>query len=349
MVRVTTHTGIVEGYMQNGIATFLAVPYAAPISTANRFAAPRPPTPWAGIRQCIRPGAVCPQIPTYGPVGRNATSSLAAGEDFLTLNIRTPALSGRAPVLVWLHGGGYAMGSANEPQFQTGAFARSGIVEVCANYRLGALGFLPMGAACPTNRGLLDIISALEWVRDQIALFGGDPERVVLAGRSAGGFAVSTLLAMPAAHGLFARALIQSGATSAVLSPHDGQRTTRRFMEALGQPDPAELEGMDIGRMLHAQRSICEESYEQHDFGRDGSVTMVGIPFQPVIDGTTLPDHPETLARQGRMARVPVMIGTTSAEYMTHSTAHPDLASWAQVIALLAACRVGVPCEGVRL
>lgn len=324
MTQIMTESGAVEGFTENGILTFLSVPYAAPIVPGNRFAAPQDITPWTGVRSAHRLGAVCPQIPTYGPVGKGATSILDSGEDFLTLNIRSPGQEGKAPVLVWLHGGGYAVGSGNEPLLQTGAFAASGIVEVALNYRLGALGFLSLDGA-PENRGLLDIIKALEWVQKHIALFGGDPERVTLAGRSAGGFAVSTLMAMPAAKGLFSRTMIQSGATPAVLPYKDARLTTQRFLKRLGQPSLQILEEIPIHQLLAAQQDICNQSYEQHDFTRDGRVTIVGIPFQPVIDAASLPLDPEIAASQGLITQVPVMIGTTSAEYLSHSSMHSRL------------------------
>ncbi|MFT9015526.1 MAG: carboxylesterase family protein [Acetobacter sp.] len=318
-----TQYGLLEGRVVDGVHAFLGVPYAASLRPGRRFALPQEPESWHGIRPALTHGPVCPQRPTYGPVGHGATSALNAGEDCLTLNIRTHDMQGKAPVLVWVHGGGYALGSANETVLQSGAFAASGIVEVTLNYRLGALGFLHLDDA-PDNRGLLDIIRALQWVRDNIAGFGGDPARVTLAGRSAGGFAVATLMAMPEARGLFSRALIQSGATPAVLPVHCAQRTTERFLSCLGARASA-LETTDITHILNAQKQICDESYNSHDWQRDGSVTVVGIPFQPVIDPHTLPCHPEQAATQGRVAPVPVMIGTTSAEYLTHSRMHPHL------------------------
>ncbi|WP_331000135.1 carboxylesterase/lipase family protein [Acetobacter garciniae] len=323
MTHVRTQYGRLEGRLIDGIHTFLGVPYAAPLSAGRRFALPQEPKPWRGVRPALAHGPVCPQIPTYGPVGRGATSALNAGEDCLTLNIRTQDTHDKAPVLVWVHGGGYAVGSANEAVLQSGAFAANGIVEVTLNYRLGALGFLHLDGA-PDNRGLLDIICALKWVRDNIASFGGDPARVTLAGRSAGGFAVATLMAMPEAHGLFSRALIQSGATPAVLPIHCARRTTERFLSCLGGKGFA-LETMDIANILNAQKQICDESYESHDWHRDGSVTVVGIPFQPVIDPHTLPYPPEQAVTMGGVAPIPVMIGTTSAEYLTHSRMHPHL------------------------
>lgn len=320
---VETAAGAIRGIEENGILAFLGVPYAAPVTPERWFRAPEPAEAWRGVRDATRPGAVCPQIPTYGTVGRGATSRLEFGTDFLTVNIRTPGLDGRAPVLVWIHGGGYAVGSANETAWQTGAFAVSGIVEVTVNYRLGALGFLSLPGA-PDNRGLLDQIAALAWVRDNIAAFGGDPDRVTLAGRSAGGFSVAALMAMPAAHGLFARALPQSGASTGIATPDDAAKLTHRVLSRLGV-DAAGLTGVPIADLLVAQRDLCNESYEQHDFDRDGTAAMLGVPFVPVIDGVSLPEHPEAAAAEGRAAPVPMMIGCTSAEYLVHSTAQPDM------------------------
>lgn len=321
---VQTRSGTIRG--EGGV--FLGVPYAAPITQANRFDAPQAAA-WDGVRDATRLGAVCPQVPTYGPVGRGATSALAAGEDFLTLNIRTPAVQGSAPVLVWVHGGGYAVGSANEPVLQSGAFAASGIVEVTVNYRLGAMGFLRVDGA-PDNRGLLDLIEALEWVRRNIAAFGGDPARVTLAGRSAGGFAVAALMAMPAAKGLFAQAMPQSGAATGIATDADAEKLAARMANALGDPRDA-----DLAALLLAQRDLCNESYERHDFARDGDAAMLGVPFVPIAGTDSLPLHPEDAAAQGLTAPVPMMIGCTTAEYLTHSTALPAVLDFDAAAALL--------------
>ena len=324
MTIVRTRAGLVEGFEQYGITAFLGVPYAAPITPERRFRAPQLPEPWAGVRPATRLSSVCPQIPTYGPVGTAAASTLQTGTDFLTVNVRTPSVEGSAPVLVWLHGGGYAVGSANEPVLQSGAFATSGVVEVTVNYRLGVLGFLQLSDGTPAHRGLLDIIAALQWVRDNIAAFGGDPERVTLAGRSAGGFAVATLMAMPAARGLFSKAMPQSGAGVAVLSAETAAKVTRRYLAELDATE-AQLSELPIERLLYAQKHICDVSYNFHDFERDGSVTMTGVPLQPVIDGSSLPEHPDLAAANGRTAPVPMMIGCTTAEYLTHATAQPEM------------------------
>ena len=321
---VATTAGAVEGFDDDGVLAFLGVPYAAPITPERRFLAPQLVEPWAGVRAAVELSGVCPQIATYGPVGTGATSALSASTDFMTVNVRTNSLQASAPVLVWIHGGGYALGSANEPVLQTGAFARSGVVEVTVNYRLGALGFLHLGDGRPTNRGLLDQLAALRWVRDNIAAFGGDPARVTLAGRSAGGFSVATLMAMPEAHGLFSRALVQSGASPAVLDPATATAVTDRFCAAAGLTRE-ELDDAPIEVLLRAQGAVCDESYSSHDHARDGSVTMLGVPFQPVVDGASLPLHPEEAARRGGTAPVPMVIGCTTAEYLTHSTVHPEI------------------------
>lgn len=333
MTIVSVPGGRIEGFLEDGIHAFLSVPYAAPVTRERRFLAPQPVEPWDGVRAATRLGPVCPQLPTYGPVGRTAASSIPQGEDFLTLNIRTPSLKTPAPVLVWIHGGGYAVGSANEPILQSGAFAASGIVEVTVNYRLGALGFLHLPGA-PDNRGLLDIVAALRWVRDHIADFGGDPTRVTLAGRSAGGFAVAALMAMPEARGLFWRAMPQSGASTGLATTTDAGKLTRRLLAAL-DTDAAGLPGVPLETLLAAQRDLCNQSYEHHDFDRDGSAAILGVPFVPVIDGESLPEHPEIAAREGRLAPVPMMIGTTTGEYVTHATALPDRLDFADVARLV--------------
>ncbi|HEY4200378.1 MAG TPA: carboxylesterase family protein [Devosiaceae bacterium] len=333
MTLVTVSGGTIEGFVEHGNHCFLAVPYAAPITEERRFLVPQPVEPWSGVRSAKHLGPVCPQIATYGPVGKGATSSLAYGSDFLTANIRTPSLSGRAPVLVWVHGGGYAVGSANEPVLQSGAFAASGVVEVTINYRLGALGFLHLDWK-PDNRGLLDLLAALRWVQDNIERFGGDPERVTFAGRSAGGFAIAAVMAMPGARGLFSRAMPQSGASTAIASMEDARKLTQRMCVALGT-DEVGVAAASIDALLIAQRDLCNESYEQHDYDRDGSAAMLGVPFVPVIDGVTLLEHPENAAAAGGTMPVPMMIGCTSAEYLTHSSILPDDLDYAGAARLL--------------
>ena len=253
MATLHTAQGLLQGFVEKGILCFLGVPYAAPITRDNRFEAPEPVAPWLGVREVTTLGHVCPQLPTYGPVGTAATSGLEWGNDFLTLNIRTPTLDGKAPVLVWIHGGGYAVGSANETVLQSGAFAASGIVEVTVNYRLGALGFLHIPGK-PDNRGLLDQIAALRWVHDNIAAFGGDPDRVTFAGRSAGGFAVAAVMAMPHARGLFARAMPQSGASTGIATIEYAEKLSARMGACLGMDGRFSFDDVPLDALLVAQR-----------------------------------------------------------------------------------------------
>lgn len=323
-VSVTTTSGPVEGHRRSGIAEFLGVPYAAAPAGARRFEAPARPEPWTGTRPAHVYAPVSPQVPTYGPVGTAAASALDAGEGPLTLNVRTPAVDGQAPVIVWVHGGGYAVGSGSEQVLRSAAFARSGVVEVTPNYRLGAIGLLYLGEGRPANRSLLDLIAVLEWVRDNIARFGGDPARVTLAGRSAGGFAVATLMAMPAARGLFRQTLVQSGASPAYLPIQTAERITELFCRELGVT-PDELPGVPVGRLLQAQKVLCDDAYDNHRIELYGEGAVIGLPFQPVVDGLTLPDTPEAAVAAGAAAGVSMLIGTTTGEAVTHATVHGEL------------------------
>ncbi len=323
---VTTTAGRVRGFTRDGVHAFLGMPYAAAPVGSRRFGGPEPVERWDGVRDALALGPVCPQLPTYGPVGTAATSALPSGDDCLTLNVRTPDLGGGLPVLVWLHGGGYAVGSGAEAVLQSAAFARSGVVEVTLNYRLGALGFLYAGEDSPPNRGLLDQIAALRWVQDNIERFGGDPSNVTLAGRSAGGFAVATLMAVPAARGLFARALPQSGAGPAYLSTDTARNITAMMLRALGCTTE-ELADVPLERLLHVQKVLCDDAYTRHDPSRYGEVAVLGLPFQPVVDGVTLPAAPADAVAAGSAAGVPMMIGTTTGEAVVHTSIHDELST----------------------
>ncbi|MEU6714009.1 carboxylesterase family protein [Nonomuraea sp. NPDC046802] len=325
MTTVRTESGLLHGgHDHRAVASFLGVPFAEAPTGARRFAAPEPVRPWPGVRTADRLGPVCPQVATYGPVGTAATSEREQGENFLTLNVRTPDVNGSAPVLVWVHGGGYAVGSGAEPVLQSGAFARSGIVEVTVNYRLGALGFLWLGEHAPANRGLLDQIAALRWVQENIAFFGGDPSNVTLAGRSAGGFSVATLMAMPSAKGLFRRALVQSGASPAVITVETAENITSLFCHQLGVK-AHEIPQIPTDKLLSVQKALCDDAYTRHRPEVYGDVAVLGLPFQPVIDGVTLPEHPERAVAGGFAADIDLMIGTTTGEAVTHTSIHPEM------------------------
>ena len=233
---VATAQGAVRGLRRDGTAVFLNIPYAAPPAGASRFAAPRPHAPWDGVRDATMPGPTAPQAerrlgdvdmtPYFGP-------GWITGEDFLTVNVWAPGAGGaRLPVMVFVHGGGFVAGSTRSEIYDGAAFARDGVVLVTLNYRLGVQGFLDLPGA-PANRGLLDVIAALRWVRENIAAFGGDPDRVTLFGQSAGATIVGGVLTSPeaasAGRRLFRRAIVQSGSGLGAFTPEQAARVTGAY------------------------------------------------------------------------------------------------------------------------
>ena len=205
---IRTAVGVLRGSREAGLAVFRGVRYAEPPVGALRFAAPRPVRGWAGVRAALSYGPPPPQPSAFGTDG---PAREAVGDDWLSLNVWSPdpAPGAGLPVLVWIPGGGYVIGSSSLPEFDGGRLAANGVVVVTLNYRLGMEGFAQIDGA-PANRGLLDQVAALHWVRENIRAFGGDPNRVTVFGESAGGGSVAALLAMPRAAGLFRRAVAQS-------------------------------------------------------------------------------------------------------------------------------------------
>src|SRR3954465_3403542 len=210
-VIVQTRAGGVRGVTEDGISVFRGIPFAAPPVGPRRFQAPEPTQPWDGVREGDVFGPPPPQsrmglppnpVPA-GPIRHDPT-------DWLTLNVWTPDLGAAGlPVMVWTPGGGYRVGTSSDPAYDGGALARDGVVVVTANHRVGVEGYAELGGA-PANRALLDQIAALRWVQEEIVAFGGDPARVTVFGQSAGAGAIAALMVMPAAEGLFARAVAQS-------------------------------------------------------------------------------------------------------------------------------------------
>ncbi|NEC02399.1 carboxylesterase family protein, partial [Streptomyces anulatus] len=211
---VRTVHGAVRGAVERGVAVFRGIPYAAPPVGARRFRVPGPPEPWTGVREAVAYGPTAPKRPYAPPLDRLLPDPAVPGDGCLNLNVWTPSPGAGAaglPVLVWIHGGSLTHGSSAVPVYDGSAFARDGVVLVSVNYRLGVEGFGVFPDA-PANRGLLDQLAALEWVRDNIAAFGGDPDRVTVAGESAGAVSIAALLASPRSAGLLRRAVLQSGA-----------------------------------------------------------------------------------------------------------------------------------------
>lgn len=311
LVVETTH-GAVRGRMRGGVATWRGIPYAEPPVGDLRFRPPRPPRPWTGERDSTRFSPVAPQTRDPGAVLMSGVGDKhPMGEDCLALNIYSPAADGRRrPVVVWIHGGAFVLGAGSAPIYDGTSFAaRHDIVVVTLNYRLGLLGFLYLGDLAGDdyasgNCGLLDQIAALTWVRDNIAGFGGDPDQVTVMGQSAGAISIATLLAMPAASGLFGRAILQSGASG--LRPpgrEDASRLARAVVEELAI-DPARaraLADVPVEQLLAAQERL----------GRRWGVGT----FTPYVDGVTLTAPPIEIVGRGQGAHVPLLLGTNADEW----------------------------------
>ncbi len=289
---------------REGHLAFMGIPFA----TAGRWKAPTPVAAWDGVRQADRIGAAAPQpehpVPGFAASGHQ-------DEDCLNLNVFTPALDdARRPVMLWIHGGGFTHGAGYEPLYNGGPLARRGdVVVVTINYRLGALGYLYLDRHLPdagvtANAGQLDQVAALQWVHDNIAAFGGDPGNVTIFGQSAGAAAVGTLLAMPAATGLFHKAIMESG-TGRGTPVAQAAVVTDMVLSELGiEPQRAdEILSAGTGRILEAQVKA----------GGRARVTM-GLAFGPVIDGEILPEEPIAAIEAGRAADIPVMLGSNRDE-----------------------------------
>jgi para-nitrobenzyl esterase len=313
---VTTGQGRLRGAEKNGVLSFKGIPYAAAPFGANRFAAPQPAPEWEGVRDALEYGPTCPKGPYPDFIAPLLVEPEIPGEDCLNLNVWTPALDGDPrPVLVWIHGGGFTNGSGAVSTYDGTRFARDGIVFVSINYRLGADGFLLLEDA-PANRGLLDQIAALRWVRENIAAFGGDPQAVTIAGESAGAMSVTTLLSMPVAEGLFQRAIAQSGGGQHVTSPWAAANVTAALAEKLGVAATVEgLAGVPMDAFIAGQSAVAATVAGMPDPSKWGEISRNLMVFEPVVDGAILPAVPLDRLREGASAGVDVMTGSNSDEH----------------------------------
>jgi len=314
---VTTRYGMVGGQVRDGVARFLGIPYAASPTGPLRLRAPVPPEPWDGVREASALGATPPKPDYAAPFDELLPEPSIPGDDWLNLNVWTPDPGGAGlPVMVWIHGGAFSNGNSAVPIYDGHAFARDGVVLVTVNYRLGVDGFALLPDA-PANRGLLDQIAALEWVRDNIAAFGGDPGNVTVFGESAGAMSVTTLLAMPRARGLFARAITQSGSVQAAADPADAALVTRELGLAAGhEPTAAGLALVGLPELIKAQAQVRDALATQPDPARFGATIVASsMPFIPVVDGDLIPARPLDAIAAGAGSGVPLLTGTTTEEY----------------------------------
>jgi para-nitrobenzyl esterase len=316
---VSIHQGKLEGDDQGGLLSFKGIPFAAPPVGERRWSAPEKPGSWTGVRDARRFGPVAHQ----NRVQLSALSAMVIdgeqSEDCLTLNIWTPALDGkRRPVMVWIHGGGFTIGASSQGLYDGSVLARRGdVVIVTVNYRLGPLGFIRLadvtGGKIPSsgNEGMLDQVAALEWVRDNIAEFGGDPGNVTIFGESAGGMSVGTLLAMPAARGLFHKAIPQSGACHTGAPVARANRTAERVLSKLGvkSSDTAAIRALTPAQLLTGTMLADGKTPDPE----------LGMAYQPVIDGTHVPRTAIEMVADGSASGVAVMVGSTLEEWKLFS------------------------------
>ena len=315
-VTVEIAQGRLRGRRTGAATEFLGIPYAEAPFGALRFAAPSSPPSWSGVRDAVSLGATAPKIGYRPPTSEILTEPVVPGLDCLNVNVWTPDVAETGlPVFVWIHGGAFVNGSNAVPIYDGSAFARDGIVAVAINYRLGADGFARVEGA-PANRGLLDQVAALEWVRENIAAFGGDPARVTIAGESAGAMSVGTLLSMPRAAGLFQRAILQSGAGHHVISEATATKVAAALAEAVGvAPTVDGLGSVSVDRLVDAQRDLGDRITAEAPTGAWGELAFNMMPFEPYIDGDVVPDLPYRRIVEGAGSSVDILIGTTSEEF----------------------------------
>lgn len=309
---VETRSGPVAGLREDGVSSFRGIPYAAPPFGARRFLGPMPHDPWTEPLEAFAFGPTAPQNEGASPGGLpDAREPIIAGEEILNLNVWTPSVApdGPAlPVLVWIHGGGFFAGGSANPWYDGASFARQGLVLVSINYRLGAEGFLELEGAT-SNRALRDWLAALDWVQENVGAFGGDPRRVTVMGQSAGGMAVSALLAGPVAAGRFHQAVIASGVSEIAVATAEQARATARTIAAAvgGRPTRASMLHVDPQRFVAAHDAIVAEAERA---GADISLMWV-----PVLDGDQIDDTLFDAVAAGRAADVPLLVGTTENEF----------------------------------
>jgi len=320
---VRTAHGAVRGSFEDGIAVFRGIPYAEPPVGKLRFRPPARRTPWAGVREATHFGDVPPQL-MFNADDPQAADDVPRGDDYLNLNVWTPELgSAGLPVMLWITGGGFWWGAGSLSTYDGATFARDGVVCVTINYRVHADGFLHLGDRPGSGAfGILDQIAALEWVQENIAAFGGDPNRVTVIGQSAGALSIGMLLSAPAARGLFQRAILESGATQGTIGADGALIVAEEFLKRIGaksrdddaieeltsaQLAKAAIELAPLIPSLLAPRGIATDAF--------GLSLFSGyLPFWPVRGTDVMPVRPIEAVAAGSARDVDILVGTTLEE-----------------------------------
>ncbi len=311
---VQTEAGRVHGPSEQGLSVYRGIPYAAPPLGDLRFRVARPHPGWEDVLDCESFRPIAPQVPNEALDAMIGAAPQKQSEDCLFLNIWTPGVDDAArPVMVWIHGGAFTIGSGSDGIYNGSTLASRGdVVVVTINYRLGALGFLHLPALDESNFGVRDQVAALRWVRNNIARFGGDPDNVTIFGESAGGMSVASLMGSPEARGLFHKAIPQSGAGHHGIEDAQAVSHGRRFCELLGigADDVASLRSVAVEDILAAQSKLEEQMlYLSMEVGKQPE-----MPFRPIIDGEFLTEMPIVAVRGGQAEGVAALIGCLDEE-----------------------------------
>lgn len=325
-VIASTLAGKVRGVEVDDVKIFKGIPYGDTTAGKNRFMPPAKPVKWTGVRDALVYGHTAPQITNANPI----PGTPEQGEDCLVLNVFTPGLGGRnkRPVMVWLHGGGFSTGSGSGVIYNgVNLSYKNDVVLVSINHRLNVLGSTYLGEVAGPElalsgcAGMLDIIAALHWVRENIENFGGDPSLVTIFGQSGGGRKVATLMSMPGATGLFQRAIIESGAVLRLATQEDGIRRTDLLLRELGlQPRQArELQNVPIEKLLAADAEV-QKQIKPREPGM--------VADSPTVDGTAVPNHPWDPAAPALSAKIPLLIGWARTEETFYDRPTPRNSLW---------------------
>jgi para-nitrobenzyl esterase len=320
---VSTMPGKLEGSYENGLYVFKGIPYAAPPVDDLRWMPPQPVKPWNGVRAAKAFSPIAPQAILPGPI---VHAPQTQSEDCLYLNVWTPGLdNAKRPVMVWIHGGAFTMGSGSEENY-TGAklAAKGNAVIVSINYRVGMLGFMRLkdvtGGKIPStgNEGFLDQVAALKWVKANIAAFGGDPENITAFGESAGSMSIACLLVMPAAKGLFHKAIMESGSCSVAVPKADANAVAEQFIKVSGlkKDDVKGLRALSPEKLLELEMNL---RIQNAGVGEAARITVT----TPVTDGEIIPELPIKLARKGASMKIPAIIGSNRDEWSLFAAMQP--------------------------